>query len=66
MNINKLFNINFLFLFIVILLALIGTAALYSAGDGSLNPWAKKTSNKILYMFFNASFYLIIKNPNYL
>jgi len=42
MNINKLLNINFLFLFIVILLALIGTAALYSAGDGSLNPWAKK------------------------
>ena len=28
--------------FIIILLSLIGTAALYSAGDGNFNPWAKK------------------------
>ena len=42
MNFNKLLNINFLFLFIIFILAIIGTAALYSAGDGNFNPWAKK------------------------
>jgi rod shape determining protein RodA len=42
MNLHKIKNINFLFIFIIILLSLIGTVALYSAGDGNFNPWAKK------------------------
>ena len=41
MNVSKIININILFIFIVILLSLIGMAALYSAG-GSFDPWAKK------------------------
>ncbi len=42
MNLNKIKNINLLFIFIIILLSFIGTAALYSAGEGSFDPWAIK------------------------
>ena len=42
MLLNKIKNINLLFIFIIILLSLIGTAALYSAGEGNLDPWAIK------------------------
>ena len=38
MNLNKIKNINLLFIFIIVLLSLIGTAALYSAGDGNFDP----------------------------
>ena len=39
-NFYNIFKINFLFIFIVALLSFIGFAALYSAGDGSIYPWA--------------------------
>ena len=42
MNLNKIKNINLLFIFVIILLSLTGTAALYSAGDGNFDPWAIK------------------------
>ena len=42
MNFSKIININILFIFIVILLSLIGMAALYSAAAGNFDPWAKK------------------------
>jgi len=42
MNLKKIKDINFLFIFILILLTLIGTAALYSASGGNFDPWAKK------------------------
>ena len=42
MNFSKIININLLFIFIVILLSFIGTAALYSAASGNFDPWAKK------------------------
>jgi len=42
MNFSKIKNINILFIFIIILLSLIGMAALYSAAAGNLDPWAKK------------------------
>ena len=42
MNLNKIKNINLLFIFIIVLLSLIGTTALYSAGDGNFDPWATK------------------------
>ena len=42
MLLNKIKNINLLFIFIIVLLSLIGTAALYSAGDGNFDPWATK------------------------
>ena len=38
----KLKKLNFLFLFIIILLSIIGFFALYSAAGGSYDPWAKK------------------------
>ena len=38
----KLEKLNFLFLFIIILLSIIGFFALYSAAGGDVNPWAKK------------------------
>ena len=41
-NLKKIKDINFLFIFIIILLTLIGTAALYSASGGNFDPWAKK------------------------
>ena len=42
MNLLKLKKINLLFIFIIIVLALIGTAGLYSAGDANFDLWAKK------------------------
>ena len=42
MNIKKILSINLLFIFVIILLTLIGTAALYSAAKGNFDPWAIK------------------------
>ncbi len=41
-KIYNLKKINLLFIFIVLVLALIGTAALYSAGDANFDLWSKK------------------------
>ena len=51
MIIKKLFSLNFLFIFIIILLAIIGTAALYSAADGNFNPWAIKHLIRFVVLF---------------
>ena len=40
MRINNIFHLNFLLIFLVILLSLVGVSALYSAADGSFYPWA--------------------------
>ena len=45
---NKIRKINFLLIFIIILLSFIGFAAQYSAGGGSLDPWAKKHLVRII------------------
>ena len=42
MDFYKIKKINLLFIFIIILLSLIGTAALYSAAAGNFDLWAKK------------------------
>ena len=39
---KKLTRLNFLFLFVVCLISVIGFLALYSAANGSFDPWAKK------------------------
>ena len=39
---KKILNFNYLLIFVILILVTIGTAALYSAGDGSFSPWAKK------------------------
>lgn len=49
---NKLLNLNYLFIFVVILLISIGSLALYSAGEGSFNPWAKKHIIRFVFFFF--------------
>ena len=40
MKFNNIFHLNYLFIFIIILLLIIGTAALYSAADGNFYPWS--------------------------
>ena len=42
MILAKLTKLNFLFLFIIILVFIIGFFALYSAANGNIDPWAKK------------------------
>ena len=42
MNFEKIKNLNFLLIFILILISFIGAAGLYSAADGSYEPWASK------------------------
>ena len=39
---QKIKNLNYLLIFILILLSFIGAAGLYSAADGSYQPWASK------------------------
>ncbi len=42
MNFEKIKNLNFLLIFILILISFIGAAGLYSAADGSYEPWASR------------------------
>ena len=42
MKFSNLLNLNFLFIFLVILITSAGIAALYSAADGNFHPWAMK------------------------
>ena len=51
MKLNNFFNLNFLFIFILTLLAIIGIFALYSAADGSFHPWAIKHSIRFCIFF---------------
>ena len=39
---EKIKNLNYLLIFLLILLSFIGAAGLYSAADGSYQPWASK------------------------
>ena len=48
MILKKLKNLNLLIIFLVILLSFIGSAGLYSAADGSYEPWA---SNHLIRTF---------------
>tara|TARA_Y100001970_G_scaffold242577_1_gene307134 strand:- start:14046 stop:15137 length:1092 start_codon:yes stop_codon:yes gene_type:complete len=48
MILKKIQNLNFFLIFLLILIAFIGAAGLYSAADGSYYPWALKH----LYRFF--------------
>ena len=42
MILQKLKNLNYLLIFLLILLSFIGAAGLYSAADGSYQPWASR------------------------
>ena len=39
---EKIKNLNYLLIFLLILISFIGAAGLYSAADGSYQPWASK------------------------
>ena len=52
MDFKKLFYLNYLFIFIVVLLTSIGVAALYSAADGNFDPWAIKHLLRFFVLFF--------------
>ena len=39
---QKIQNLNYLLIFLVVLITFIGAAGLYSAADGSFNPWASR------------------------
>ena len=52
---KQILNLNFLLIFVILTLITIGTAALYSAGDGSFSPWAKNHLTR-----FGALFFLMI------
>ena len=50
---KKLKNLNFLLIFLIILLSFIGAAGLYSAAEGSYYPWAgKHLLRSIIFLFF--------------
>lgn len=42
MNLKNIIHLNFLFIFLVILLTIIGILSLYSAADANFHPWAIK------------------------
>ncbi len=48
---KKLFKIDWLLLFLIFVICIIGVGALYSAGDGSLQPWALNHFYKIILGF---------------
>ena len=49
---NKIQNLNYLLIFLIILISFIGAAGLYSAAGGSYNPWASRHLIRLaLFMF---------------
>ena len=42
MILEKIKNLNYLLIFLLILISFIGAAGLYSAADGSYQPWASR------------------------
>ena len=51
MNFKSLFDLNFLLIFLIILLTIIGIAALYTAADGNIYPWAIRHSIRFSILF---------------
>ena len=48
----KIQNINYLLIFLVILITFIGAAGLYSAAGGSYNPWASRHLIRLIILLF--------------
>ena len=49
---KKIFKLDWVLLFVVLIICIIGVGALYSAGDGSLKPWALNHMYKVIFGFF--------------
>ena len=54
---KKLKNLNFLLIFLIILLSFIGAAGLYSAAEGSYYPWAGKHLLRSINFFILCYYY---------
>ncbi len=48
---KKFFKLDWVLLFVVLIICIIGVGALYSAGDGSLKPWALNHMYKVIFGF---------------
>ena len=51
---NKIQNLNYLLIFLVILISFIGAAGLYSAAGGSYSPWASRHLIRLTFFIFLA------------
>ena len=51
---EKIKNLNYLLIFLLILISFIGAAGLYSAADGSYQPWASKHLIRFYFFLFMA------------
>ena len=51
---NKIQNLNYLLIFLIILISFIGAAGLYSAAGGSYNPWASRHLIRLALFIFLA------------
>ena len=49
---KKFLKLDWILLFVVLIICIIGVGALYSAGDGSLKPWALNHIYKVIFGFF--------------
>ena len=49
---KKFLKLDWVLLFVVLIICIIGVGALYSAGDGSLKPWALNHIYKVILGFF--------------
>ena len=58
--ISKIFNLNFLLIFLIILITFVGAAGLYSAAGGSYNPWASRHLIRLLGLLCLAIFIAFI------
>ena len=50
----KIKNLNYLLIFLVVLITFIGAAGLYSAAGGSYNPWASRHLIRLTDLLFLA------------
>jgi rod shape determining protein RodA len=51
MRFKNIFYLNYLFIFVIILLVVTGIAALYSAADGNFYPWSAKHLYRFCFLF---------------
>ena len=51
---NKIQNLNYLLIFLVILISFIGAAGLYSAAGGSYSPWASRHLIRLVFFILLA------------
>ena len=63
---DKFFNLNFGYIFCIILLALLGVIVLYSAANGNFYPWAMIQGIRFCFCLFIMLFFSLIDIRIYL